>query len=65
MTKTQQVIKLLPATLGELASLMQTDKHVINSTLDNLRILGRVRRSDRYGMRDGKRGRKPALWVRT
>ena len=65
MKKTQRVIKLLPATLDELAALMQSDKHVINATLNNLRLTGRVKRSDRYGMRAYKTGRKPALWVRT
>jgi len=65
LTITQRVLQTLPATLGEVASILRRDKHRINALLDWLRRQGSVKRSDRYGMRDGKRGRKPAIWVRT
>ena len=64
MTRTQFILKNLPATLGELAALCETDKHSINGILNWLSLKGRVKRSNRYGMRDGVRGPRPALWVR-
>ena len=65
MTLTQQLLNTLPATLGEIAAMLRADKHQINALLDQQRLRGLVKRSDRYGMRDGARGRKPAIWVRT
>ena len=64
MTLTKRLLNTLPATLGEIASILGHEKHRVNAILYWQKLRGRVKRSNRYGMRDGTRGRKPALWVR-
>lgn len=64
MTRTQRVMRALPATVCELAALEDVSVKRINALLCHLRNGGNVRRTDRRGFRYGRRGRAPSIWER-
>ena len=62
MSLRQDVLKALPATASEIAALTGSTVRVVNATLCHWKEMGKVRLTDRYGERIGRRGKLPRVW---
>ena len=60
----RRILQMLPATSNELASEENTTVKTVVRVLCYLRKQGRVRRTDRHGIRYGRAGRYPSMWER-
>jgi len=65
-TRTERVLwQMLPATIPEMAAIDGCSVRAMNAAMQHLKYMGRAKPTDRRGLRYGKRGPKPKIWVLT
>lgn len=63
--RTKNALANLPATIPELAALEGVSVRAMNSTMQYLKQMGLVTKTDRKGAGSGARGPDPYIWERT